>query len=389
VGYYQLIYQLFDQFERVDATPARYTEPLFEALNRLRWNNAASIRATLEDWFSAYPLSNKPDLLKRFRSKRDSDHQGAFFELVLFKLLTELGYDVAVNPPTASGTPDFFASSQLHGHFYVDATIARPKTFRDSPSEAVIFDELNNLSCPDFWLHIRTRGSLNSIPPIRKTMYDVQAWINGLDYESVKSTWNSNRQLPCYTLKHLGWILIIEAMPKGINMRGKKQHRPIGSGPMRVGFVDSVKPVRAAIHKKANRYRELCAPFVVAVNTLDLAGVDRTDALEALFGWESSTDDPDCSRVLDASQSVRKKECIWDEKKNTRVSAVILFNELQHSNIASAGVCIYENPWALYPMPAFLQRLPHGLVKGDFLRWYEGEELGTLLRIPIGWPGPK
>lgn len=379
--------KLFDEFERTDAAPAKYEESLFDALNRLSWHSAAVIRATLEDWFSAYPQSNKKDLRSRFRSKKDSDHQGAFFELVLSKLLRELGHQISVNYPTPSGTPDFLACASSGERFFLDATIAQPKTFRDSPSEKVVFDALNKLDSSEFSLCIRTRGILKSIPPKNK-IQQIQDWVYSLDYEKVRTDFTIGLQLPEYQFEHCGWTLIIEALPRSPEKRGKKPHRPIGIGPMRVDFVDSVKPIVEAVRAKAHKYRELGTPFVVAVNALDLAGTDKTDTLEALFGWESSTDDQNVSRIV-APQGVRKKDHIWDANKNTSVSAVLLFDELQHSNMASARLCIYENPWASYPIPAGLRRLPHGVVTGDYLKWYQGDNLGSLLRLAEGWPGPK
>ncbi len=379
--------KLFDEFERTDAAPANYEESLFDALNRLSWNNAAEIRTTLEDWFSEYPESNKKDLRSRFRSKKDSSHQGAFFELVLFILLRELGYQLTVNHPTPLGTPDFLACTSSGERFFLDATIAQPKTFRDSPSEKAVFDALNKMDCSDFSLCIKARAELKSIPPKNK-IRQIQDWIYSLDYEKIRTDLTIGLHLPEYRLEHGGWTLIIEALPRSPEKRGTKPHRPIGIGPMRVDSVDSVKPLVEAVRGKAHKYRGLGDPFVVAVNALDLAGADRTDTLEALFGWESSTDDQNVSRIV-APQGVSKKNHVWDKNKNTSVSAMLLFDELQHSNMASSRLCIYENPWALYPSPTSLRKLAHGLVRGDFLSWHQGESLGNLLHLPEGWPGPK
>lgn len=205
--------KLFDEFERTDAAPAKYGESLYDALNRLSWNNATVIRATLEDWFSAYPESNKRDLLRRFRGKNNSDHQGAFFELVLYRLLRESGYKITVNPPTPSGTPDFLACTTSGERFFMDATLAQPKTFRDSPSERSVFDELNKLDCSDFSLCLRTRGILKSIPPKNK-IQELQDWVNSLDYEKVREDFTNGLQLPEHQLKHCGWTLKIEALQK-------------------------------------------------------------------------------------------------------------------------------------------------------------------------------
>ena len=84
--------RLFDQFERTDTIPARRTEPIFHALNRLAWKNADRIRELLEGWFVTYPVPHKKALQSRYRSQSDSHHQGAFFELILFQFLTRLGH---------------------------------------------------------------------------------------------------------------------------------------------------------------------------------------------------------------------------------------------------------------------------------------------------------
>ncbi len=379
--------KLFDEFERTDDAPAKYVEPLFNALNRLSWNNATVIRSTLEGWFSAYPMSNKNNLRSRFRSKNNLHHQGAFFELVLFKLLREMGYQITLNPQTPSGTPDFLARDSSGEQFFLEATIAQPKTFRDRPSEKVVFDKIDNLDCPDFSLCPSPRGKLTSIPPERK-IQELQNWVSSLDYEKVREDCTNNLPLPEYRLKHCDWTLKIQALPRSPEKRGTAPHRAIGFGTMRVDFVDSVRPIVEAVRAKAHKYRGLEVPLVVAVNALDLAGVDRTDTLEALFGWESSTEDPNVSRVV-ASQDVHKKNHVWDKEKNTSASAVLLFDALQHSNMASAICCIYENPWAKCKPPADLRRFPHGIVTGDYLQWYQGESLGSLLHLPQGWPGPK
>ncbi|MBI2852152.1 MAG: hypothetical protein HYX84_03490 [Chloroflexi bacterium] len=379
-------FKLFDEFERTNAAPAKYEEPLFDALNRLSWNNAAVIRATLEDWFCVYPETNKRDLSSRFRSQRDSNHQGAFFELVLFKLLTELGYQIKLNHPTPSGTPDFLARTSSGEQFFLDATIAQPKTFRDSPSEKVVFEALNKLDCSDFSLCIRTRGVLKNIPPKNK-IQQIQDWVYSLDYERIRTDLTTGLHLPEYRFEHGGWTLIIEALPRSPDKRGTKPHRPIGIGPMRVDFVDSVKPIVEAVRAKAHKYRGLGDPFVVAVNALDLAGAERIDVLLALFGYEASTEDPNISRVR-SPQGINRDH-VWHTKKNTGVSAVLLFNELQHANLTSATFCMYENPWASYPVPVSLRRLPHSLVDGDFIKWYRGQALGAVLGLSPGWPGPK
>ena len=379
--------RLFDEFERTDASPAKYSESIFDALNRLSWKNAVRIRDVLEDWFSTHPPENKQDLVRRFRSNRDDQHQGAFFELFLRKFLTRLEYTVTVNPSMSSGmTPDFFVASTSGEEFYLEATVAEPKTLRDSPSEEQSLDELSKLQCPDYWLFPKVRGVLHSTPPLKKMRQTFQGWIDELSYETVKDT-SRSRKYPSCSFTHAGWALTLTAIPRGEAHRGKPGARPLADI-SRADFVDSAKPIWNAAHEKAKKYKALGAPFIVAINTLDRAGVDRLDVLLALFGWEGSTDEPDLARISPL-RGERKRDWLWDANKNTGVSAILLFNELYPSAMASAPVCLYENPWASHPVPASLQRLPHAIADGEFMRWHPGETLGAILSLPADWPGPK
>ena len=382
--------RLFDQFERTDTIPARRTEPIFHALNRLAWKNADRIRELLEGWFVTYPVPHKKALQSRFRSQSDSHHQGAFFELILFQFLTRLGHTVTANPQTPQGTtPDFFAASPYGEKFYVEATVVEPRTLQDSPNEKQAFDGLNELNCPDFWLHVQTHGKLRRTFPLGKRS-QIQAWIDGLDYESVQAARASNQQHPLFMVSHDGWTLTLEAIPRGEDHRGKAGGRPLGFGPERGGFIDSAKSLRDAMHKKASKYKaqNLGAPFIVVLNALDLAGVDRIDMLLALFGWEASTYEPDLARIAPPS-GIRRKDWLWDANKNTGISALLLFNELHPATLASASLCLYENPWASLSVPASLRCIPHGIVAGEFIRWYPGQALYSILDLPRDWPGSK
>ncbi len=377
---------LFDKFLRIDPTPAKYTESSFDALNRLSWNSATAIRDTLEQLFSKYPDNHKKELRARFRNSSVSDHKGALFELILYSLFTKMSYDVKINPQTSSGTPDFFIESKQKERFFLEATIANPKTFKDSPSENVVLDEINTLECQDYWLSLHTRGTLNGIPPLKQIKREIQNWIDQLEYDQVKVDINNSKKCPTYVVKYLDWTLTIEAFPTGQQFR-TKPHRPIGVGPTHAGFVNSAKPIINAVHEKAKKYKSIDAPLVIAVNSLELLGADRIDILEALFGYESDTDRPNVARIIPKS-CIHETNHIWNSNKNTGVSALLIFDALSESSLASNKYCIYENPWTSHPVPNALRCLPHALVEGEYLFWHEGDTLGKILGLSSDWPGP-
>lgn len=380
--------RLFDLGIRTDTTPADHTEPIFDALNRLAWVNAERIRQVLEDWYAAYPALHKAQLQRRFRSRHDSDHQGAFLELLLFRFLAGLGCAVVVNPRTPSGsTPDFLATTPSGEEFYLEATVAEPMTLKDSPSEKQVLDALNGLDCSDYWLAASARGVLRCTPPLGKVQQTFQEWIDGLNYENVQDTHGRSGTYPRRTYVHVGWKLTLTAIPRSEAHRGKPGARPL-AGISRADFVDSAKPLRNALDAKGKKCKDIGAPFMVAINTLDRAGVDHSDVLSALFGWEASTDEPDLARISRFPVSQRRGR-LWDAHKNTGVSAILLFNELQPHAMAIARMCLYENPWASRPIPASLRRLPHAIADGEFMRWHQGETLGAILSLPRNWPGQK
>jgi|GEM_PF-5638217 len=285
-------------------------------------------------------------------------------------------------------TPDFLATSQSCTEFYLDATVVEPKTFQDSPSEKQVVDALNECNCPDFWLFAEVTGILRSTPPLKRMQHTTQSWIDGLHwYEAVQDAHSSYGKYPSCSITHDEWTLTLEAVPRGEAHRGKHGGRPL-AGISRADFIDPAKPLILAVREKAQKYKGLDGPLVVAINRLGLASVNRNDVLLALFGWEASTDVPGLARITPPSGFQRRSH-LWDAKKNTGVSAILLFNEVQPHTMASAPVCLYENPWASHPIPISLRHLPHAIVEGEFIRWYPGEALHSILGLPGNWPGTR
>jgi len=52
------------------------------------------------------PEEAKPDILSRLRSTNSRDYFGAYFELVLYQILIDMGFAVYFHPRIAEGKPD-------------------------------------------------------------------------------------------------------------------------------------------------------------------------------------------------------------------------------------------------------------------------------------------
>ena len=115
---------LFSELQRTFEGPKPYAEPDYEYLDRSARIEAISIRETMEEWLARYPEPDRPDLVARFRSPDEVQHRGAAFELYLHELLSRLGYELTIHPPTPSKKdtrPDFLAKHESEGAFYVEA----------------------------------------------------------------------------------------------------------------------------------------------------------------------------------------------------------------------------------------------------------------------------
>ncbi len=282
--------KLFDDFARADAAPDRQRGDSFSFLNRSAWRSSSQIRDALEEWFAAYPDTHAERLRGEFRSKRPANHYGAFFELVVHEVLRRLRCEVSVEEELGSGKPDFLVAAPGGDRFLVEATAVSPASIlTHGPLLEAVIDELNELHCPEFFLRLADSGELTTTPPLRDVRRRVQAWLDRLDCSAVERAMAAGEGAPTFDVHHNGWKLSIEARPRSKAARGREGYRPVGISPTRGGFVDSASPLRDAAMRKGKKYPEVDLPFIVAVDALDPAGVDRDDAADALFGKEQVT----------------------------------------------------------------------------------------------------
>ena len=81
---------LFDAIKRESTTGASDLYSAFVAANQDGSLEGQDRRDKLESWFQKFPGDGKGDLRGRFRSKNHDDHDGAFFELFMHELPTNL-----------------------------------------------------------------------------------------------------------------------------------------------------------------------------------------------------------------------------------------------------------------------------------------------------------
>jgi hypothetical protein len=371
---------LFDDVERTDMNDALWGEPHFSYLNRSARPTFATIRATLDEWFRRVrvPLARQNALRQRFRSLNNNQHDSAFFELVLHEMLLRLGCTVVWEPAIGdrSTRPDFLVQTPDGQHFYLEATVVTGKSAEEAAAEARM-DEVynaNRLDSPNFFIGVRISGAPRSPVPAKRIRGFLAHRLAELDPDKANG-W------PQWRFKHDGWIVDFFPIPKRAEARGRPGIRPLAMFYQTDVKFDIVKHVRKAIRTKSSRYGQLDLPYLIAVNVLE--AFREKDVCNALFGELTYQFDT----ASGAISGRRLPNGVWSGQKHTRVSAVLIADDVHPYRAAQASVAIWHNPWAARPATGLLPLLTHYLPVNDQIQRQDGRTLGDLLNLPAGWPG--
>lgn len=386
--------KIFDDILRTDKSPALNAEPEFNFLNRSARSEILRIGQLLEEWFGRYPTEHKWELRQRLRSEDDIMHRSAFFELLLHELLIRLDCEVTVHPAPNDDMPrrpDFLAKPATGNSFYMEATLATEETAEESKAKArinVVYDALNRLKSPNFFIGIDLKGAPKTSPPASRMRSFLKQRLAELDPDDVALRFDGQNSsaLPRWAFDHDGWHIEFYPIPKSTTARGNSDTRPLGMRVEEFSWVDSKGAIRNAVLDKAGRYGHLNLPYIIAVNALGVH-VDREDIVDALIGdtqYMVNLDDPSSEAT-----PTRNYNGAWTTKtgpRYTRVSAVLMFHRLLAGNIPAVNVCLYHNPWATREFTSVLTQLPQVLAKERQLEWMDGMSLGKLFGLAPGWP---
>lgn len=387
---------LFDEGERSRTGPFPYAEPTFQWLNESATPRVARLRATVEKWFDRFPEEEKSDLRARFRSKDNRQHGGAAFELLLHEVLVSLGCEVVVHPATetdSSGVPDFLAVPPDSDGFYVEATLVTGKSDEERMAEKRkrrVYDLLDDLESPNFFLGVNMSGSPTSDPSTRALRRFLERKLGELDPDAVAEAYEDGGPvaLPTWECELEGWELEFFPIPKSPEARGETA-RTLGFRNPGISRLDDVTPIRDKLQDKAYGYGKPERPFVIAVNAL-APFVEFRDVNEALYGSIETVVPMLPSGGAGEPRTQRAGGGLWwhgGEPGATHVSAVLAALELRPWNPREAKVRVFDNPWADRPLGDTLSRLPRTVFEDEGrFEVEDGETFGEVLGLPEGWP---
>lgn len=376
---------LFDGIERTDLRRGWHAETAFSFLNRSARPDVARVRALLELWLTHYPTEHRPDLIRRFRAPGRRGHEAPFFELFLNELLLRLGFRATVHPELGwtKRHPDFFAESDNGTSFFLEAAVVRDESSgatREREQEDRIYDALNQLDSPNFFLKIQILGRTSQAPSARRIRHFLRAHLLNLDPDGpIRDGWE-------YTGE--GWRLLFQPIAKSPGSRGTPGLRPLGVLSSRSKWVSTSAAIRKEIAGKATRYGTLDRPFVIAVNVTSEWGCDDDDIIDALFGTKSEIFRP-AGTGVEHLCTRRNPDGAWRGPKgpsNTRNSAVLLVKGAAPWNVPTAQLRLFVNPHAQRPLGDALNRLPRAFVEGDYVQLVDGMTSVRVFELSERWP---
>lgn len=387
--------RLFDEKERERLGPSKYAESLFSFLNESAKPEVQRIRDLLEQWFSNFPVSEKAILRQRFRSD-DRGTLAVFLELYSYALLINQGFNADIHPPAAQEKqthPDFVVLKNDEPVFYMESTLAA-RADLDPAEEAIlnqIYDALNCLESPNFFIGVRIEEKSVSTPSISKICSFVKEKLEQLNPDDVPEiiTDVDFDSLPRWLWSSHGWKLVFFPIYKPLETRGKPGVRPIGLEIYEPEWIDPRKTILNALKEKATRYGLLDRPYVVTINATSLF-TDEMDVTDALFGREHLIIDRQAGSAIPA----RAPDGFWIGPKgpqNTRVSAVLIAIQLLPWTVSTHTPTLWHNPWAEKPLGPELWQGPQMVLDHETstMELLQGKNASEIFRLDPSWPREK
>jgi len=335
--------------------PKRYGESIYAYYRDSERQGVAAIRNLLEEWFLEIPPNERQDLQQRFRSPIERHHRSAVFELFIHHFLLHCRFQVELHPvvPGVTTHPDFLVSRDAQALFYLEAIAVSNSAREEAETNRMnqVYDVLNNLESPDFYLGMRLEGAPETQPAGAKLRGELERWLATLDREAIQQSYLEQRyeDVPTYEWNHDGWRILFEAMPKGDEAKGNTSVRPIGiTMPMRTRRLTLDESLKDGVVAK-DRYGRVALPLVVAIQVVDEFRIEKIDVMNGLFGPEAVIFDaqgqPRPDRVPDGA---------WVSPSGPRhrsISAVIAWSTLEPWNFANIEPIVVHNPYASVPLP--------------------------------------
>lgn len=347
----------------------------YDFLNQSCELKEKKVRIFLETLFQLVPEEHRKQVLSRLQTKNDFDFQSQVFELLILGLFYRRGWKLITieNPNLSGGRPDFLFKNCCGQELYVEATVVYGMSDEEKKIEKLrkdILHKLDSIVSPLLWLGLKISGNPTRMPKTKPIVQEIARWL-----EHVHNT-KSFRTVSPKILNIEGMVLKIRPMQERYNP--DKFTRPFGMERRWNTCPDFNKFLSRTLAKKFDKYKDLNAPLVIAVNNTQVCKHFHT-LKSTLYGVEN----PEKQISSEPSSGLWKNRGHW---KNTQVGAVLLFHRLNAWDVARRTAVLEKHPMAKHKLP-FLN-LPLGTIVENDHRYIQ--EYGKQMYIPFGlseaWP---
>lgn len=374
---------------------AKHADDEFVYLNQHADEPVLAAREMLENWYSHFPPAHRLDLVRRFRSKKHNQHDGAFWELYLHELFRRLGYEVEVHPHLEGikTRPDFLLKREGAPRAFIEARLSGLQTEKNASAERLkkeLHDALDKAHSPNFFLDLDEIRTAPVRPSFKQLTNLVERWLETLNPDlPIETFLNDTDARTRFVWEHEGWYVSLKVIPKSPGHRGRKGSRSVGITGGDFQWVDTRGDLKQALMEKASKYGNLNLPYLIAINYMGLH-CDREDCVDALYGSLAAKVRFDEHGAVQ-QQPCRKADGFWINRGtplHTHISAVLVGQHINVWSIGASSLEMYEHFAAQYPIG----------MTGDFPCWYvpkgkdelimrPGLSSANILGIPAGWPG--
>lgn len=378
---------VFDDFERDDPSPQRNGESSFAFYQRIAGDYWTQTRMLQQEW--ADHIENDTDYASvrgGLRSADDAESRSAFLELYLHEVLIRGGSHVVVHPALdhTSRRPDFLAQ-RASTDLYVEATAPSPTKAEKTAAGrmARLLAAVDQVNDPRFFLWTREINPGFDSPSGAKLRADLRRWLRDLDPLAF-----SPDSMPTYDWTQGGWSGQVGAWPTNPDS-SPTRNRSIGVyGHHPVQTVDDASKIRRALAEKVRAYGRLTSPFVIVIG-MHIFDSDYSESTNALYGQHSisvtfSGEGETHSQPFRAADGFFGRPGAW---RNTRVSGVLIVNQLSPHDPTRADVSFWVHPGATHRMPEspYFPGSIRELV-GDRVESRLGLDARRLLNLAEDWP---
>lgn len=379
-------YPVFGAFPRADASYARHNEPASSFLNRVSGEYWDSVRDLINTWVEHYPDDARADLVGRLRSPDNRHFGGAFWELYLHETYIGSGFDVQVHPAVSGPRPPDFLVTRGSEGYYVEATamFGSPNVGEQARLRQV-FDAINKVETPDFFLSLDIRAIGQSAPPTKQLRSSLESWLAGLDPDDTPSFGRIDQAGPELLWQEAGWEIHFRPFPVRADARGRG-HLPMGMwGQSNTRPVGNSESILDTLKEKGSAYGALDRPLLIAINAS--TGFNRDfETMNALYGSAQVRFNSEHPEYL---EDTRAPDGYWgrpDSWTHRHVSGVLLAPNISAFNVSTMSPTVWLHPCPAAPIDP-LNSWRTAVLEGNQVEQKDSTiSPREMFGLPLAWP---